>query len=333
LTAKEETNVYNMPAVSIIVPVYNTERYIEKCLESLVNQTLKDIQIVIVNDGSTDGSSQIIDKFLQRHHEKIVYIEKKNGGLSEARNVGMQYATSDYIGFVDSDDYVELTMYEKMYNKAKEDCADLVECDFYWEYSKRIKQDIGKFYDLNDMLVKVRVMAWNKIIKNDLLKKDNLQYPAGLRYEDIEFSYKLIPRLKKIGFVKEPLYHYMQRDNSISHVQNDKTRDIFQVLDGVINYYKDNDLYEEYKEKLEYVYMRYLLGSSFLRIVKIDIRELREIILSETWEKLNSNFPGWKKNPILKRSILLKDLYFRTINRFTYKLYSKLFHVIMAGKQ
>ena len=125
-----------MPKVSVIVPVYNVEEYLERCLDSLVNQTLKDIEIIIVNDGSTDGSKEIIQKYLNKY-KNIVYLEKENGGLSSARNYGIPYAKGEYIGFVDSDDYVELTMYEKMYNKAIEEKSDMVECDFIWEYPNK----------------------------------------------------------------------------------------------------------------------------------------------------------------------------------------------------
>jgi glycosyltransferase involved in cell wall biosynthesis len=317
-----------MPAVTIIVPVYNVETYLEKCLTALVNQTLHDIQIIIVDDGSTDESCKIIEKFKEKYSEKIICVKKENGGLSDARNVGMRYATGDYIGFVDGDDYIDVNMYEKMYNKAKEVSADLVECDFFWEYTKRIKQDIGKFYELKDILVKLRVMAWNKIIKRVLIEKNNIKYPVGLRYEDIEFTYKLIPYINKVGFVKDSLYHYLQRNSSISHIQNDKTCDIFTVLSNVINFYKEKGFYEKYQEQIEYIYMRFLLGSSFLRMVKIGDRKTRRRILEENWEKLNTQYPDWKKNKILTKSRSLKDVYFKTVNRFTYRIYSMLFHVI-----
>ena len=130
-----------MPKVSVIVPVYNVEEYLERCLDSLVNQTLKDIEIIIVNDGSTDGSKEIIQKYLNKY-KNIVYLEKENGGLSSARNYGIPYAKGEYIGFVDSDDYVEITMYENMYNKAIEEKSDMVECDFIWEYPNKKREDI-----------------------------------------------------------------------------------------------------------------------------------------------------------------------------------------------
>ena len=176
-----------MSKVSVIVPVYNVEKYIKKCLESLVNQTLRDIEIIVVNDGSQDKSKEIIAEYV-RKYPNIVYVEKENGGLSDARNYGMKYAKGDYIAFVDSDDYVDTTMYEKMYNKAVEEKADYVECDFYWEYPDKLKKDVGiRYSNKKDMLVYARVVAWNKLIKREIIHNE---FPKGLYYEGEEFFYK-----------------------------------------------------------------------------------------------------------------------------------------------
>ena len=135
-----------MPKVSVIVPVYNVEKYIDKCLESLVNQTLKDIEIIIVNDGSTDNSIKIVEEYKEKYKNKIIYLEKENGGLSDARNYGIQYAKGEYIAFLDSDDYVDRKMYEKLYNKAIENNSDIVECDFYWKYTNKLILDTRNEY-------------------------------------------------------------------------------------------------------------------------------------------------------------------------------------------
>ena len=131
-----------MPKVSIIVPIYNVEGYIEKCLETLVNQTLEDIEIILVNDGSTDNSELIAKRFFEKYPEKIVYLEKENGGLSDARNYGIPYSKGEYIAFLDSDDYVEKNMYEEMYELAKRENSDMVQCNFYWEYPDKNKRKI-----------------------------------------------------------------------------------------------------------------------------------------------------------------------------------------------
>ena len=205
-----------MPKVSIIVPIYNVEMYIEKCLETLVNQTLKDIEIILVNDGSKDGSAEIAKKYLKKYPEKIVYLEKENGGLSDSRNYGLPYAKGEYIAFLDSDDYVEENMYEEMYELAKKEDSDMVECNFYWSYPRKNKKDIGeKYYGKKQMLEKARVVAWNKLYKKEIIDKAKVEFPKGLIYEDVEFFYKLVPYIENVSFVKEPLIYYVQRKNNL----------------------------------------------------------------------------------------------------------------------
>ena len=316
----------NMTKVSIIVPVYNVEKYLKKCLDSLINQTLKEIEIIIVNDGSTDNSELIIKIYTENYPDKIKVINKENGGLSDARNYGIPYATGEYIAFLDSDDYVELDTYEKMYNKAKEDGSDLVECDFIWEYPDRKKIDTGKIYNnKKEMLTYARVVAWNKLIKRSLIEEHKMEFPKGLRYEDVEFFYKMVPYYNKVSFVKEPLIHYIQRSSSISNTQNERTKEIFTIMDNVIKYYKENNLYEEYKTELEYTYARLLLCSSLFRITKIEDAKIRKQLLNETWTRLNNEFPNWKKNEILKKDKSAKNFYMKTVNKFTYKIYCAIF--------
>lgn len=318
-----------MAKVSVIVPVYKVEKYLEKCLESLVNQTLSDIEIVIVNDGSPDNSEKIIEIYSKRYPNKIKYVKKQNGGLSSARNYGIPYATGEYIAFLDSDDYVELNMYELMYDKAIEDNYDMVECNFIWEYTNKAKIDIGeKYKGTNEALEKARVVAWNKLYRRDVLINSNILFPEGLRYEDVEFFYKILPSLNKIGFVDNAFIHYVQRDNSISNTQNERTKEIFNILDNVLIFYKNNELYEKYKEELEYTYTRYLLCSSLKRMVKVKDKVIRDKLLSETWIRLNENFPHWKKNSILQKK-RIKNLYMRSINKLTLNIYCKLFQVIL----
>ena len=318
-----------MPKVSIIVPVYNVERYIVRSMDSLVNQTLKDIEIIVVNDGSTDNSKKLIEIYQEKYPNKIKLVDKKNGGLSDARNYGIPYATGEYIAFLDSDDYVELDTYEKMYNKAKEDDSDLVECDFIWEYPDRKKVDTGKIYNnKKEMLTYARVVAWNKLIKRNLIEEHKMEFPKGLRYEDVEFFYKMVPYYNKVSFVKEPLIHYIQRSSSISNTQNERTKEIFTVLDNVITYYTENNFYDEYKEELEYVYTRFLLCSSLLRMVKINDKDIRKNMIKTTWENLNTKFPNWKNNEILKKNKSLKDRYMKSVNKFTYKIYCTILHFV-----
>ena len=318
-----------MPKVSVIVPFYNVEGYIEKCLETLVNQTLEDIEIILVNDGSKDRSIEIVNKFLEAYPEKLVYLEKENGGLSDARNYAIPYAKGEYIAFLDSDDYVEKDMYQKMYELAKKENSDMVECDFYWEYPDKLKKDVGVIYNgKKEMLEKVRVVAWNKLIRREILEKTEVKFPKGYRYEDVEFTYKLVPFIEKVSFLKKPCVHYIQREGSISNSQNERTKEIFDVLDHVIDYYKEKGIYETYQEEIEYIYVRYAFCSSLLRIVKIEDVALQEKLLNLTWEKVNTNFPNWKRNSILIKGKGLKNLYLKTINQFTYNIYTTILSIM-----
>ncbi len=318
-----------MAKVSVVVPIYNVEEYLERCIESLVKQTLEDIEIILVNDGSRDKSGTIAQEFQKKYPDKIKYVEKENGGLSDARNYGMKYATGEYIAFLDSDDYIEKNAYKVMYKKAKEEDSDYVECDFIWEYPEKSKKDEQiKYANKNEMLAFVRVVAWNKLIRREVITNNNIEFPKGLRYEDVEFTYKLIPHINKFSYVNEFFIHYTQRQNSIANVQNEKTAEIFEVLDNVITYYKQNNFYDEYKEELEYNYARYLLCSSLKRICKIPDNQKRKELINKTWDNLNSKYPEWKKNKILRNVQLGKNKYMRTINKFTYKIYILLFRVI-----
>lgn len=230
----------------------------------------------------------------------------------------------DYIAFLDSDDYVENNMYELLYEKAQEANYDMVECDFIWEYPNKFKIDTGEVYcTKKEALEKARVVAWNKLYKKEIIKSSNVQFPKGLRYEDVEFFYKILPNLNKIGFVKQPLVHYIQRENSISNTQNIRTKEIFTILDNVINFYKENGIYDEYKEELEYTYARYLLCSSFKRITKVQDKVMKKQLLKETWNNLNTNFPNWKKNKLIRKNSW-KNRYMRSVNYFTFKIYGKI---------
>lgn len=313
-----------MKKVSVIVPFYNVEKYIDRCLNSLVNQTLEDIEIIIVNDGSKDNSETIAKEYASKYKNKIIYLKKENGGLSDARNYAIPYATGEYIAFLDSDDYVEVNMYEQMYEKAKKENADIVECDFLWEYPNEKIESKGKIYkDKHDILLNARVVAWNKLIKKELIEKTKVKFPYGLRYEDVEFFYKLIPYINKLDIVNKPFVHYVQRDNSISNSQNSRTKEIIDILDNVINYYKENAIYEEYRNELEYNYARYILCSSLLRMIMIENKKERKEIINDSWNKLNDTFPNWKKNKYIKNKTL-KNKYMLSVNNITIKIYEKI---------
>ena len=175
-----------MPAVSVIVPVYNTEKYLEECIRSLTEQTLSSLELIFVDDGSTDASPKILERYRARDPEHIRVITQKNAGQGKARNVGLAAATGEYVGFVDSDDYVDRRMYAAMYTRAGSEELDLVECDFhYLEEDGREKRSYGS------------AAPWNKLIRRRLLTDNDIWFPEGYIYEDTSFYLKLRPFVKK----------------------------------------------------------------------------------------------------------------------------------------
>ena len=175
-----------MKKVSIIVPVYNVEKYLRKCLNSLVNQTLTDIEVILVNDGSKDKSQEIINEFKEKYPEKIKAFETVNGGAAKARNYALEHVTGEYIGFVDSDDYVEEDMYEKLYNKAIEENAEIVCCNYY-----RVQEEVNKFSAKkfgNQRINKDNI--FNKSIYEEKLLFDEVPYLWNKIFNCLCFFYR-----------------------------------------------------------------------------------------------------------------------------------------------
>ena len=286
-----------MVKVSVIVPVYNVEKYLDKCLKSLINQTLKDIEVIVVNDGSPDNSQKIIDKYVKKY-ENVKSYEKKNGGLSDTRNYGLQYVTGEYIAFIDSDDYIDNTMLEKMYNKAIKDDLDIVVCDSIEVYddSKFILKKSNLNYSKNDVnnYIISPPMACCRLYKKYLF--DNVNFEKGIFYEDLNLTPSLVKYTDKVGFVDEGLYYYVQRNNSImrQNVYNPKLLDIFYVLEN-----NEKILFDDYPEEIEYLYITHLLRSASLRFVDYD--NAKELI-DKVVEVMKSKFPHYSKNVYYKKS-------------------------------
>jgi len=171
-----------MIKVSVIVPVYNVEKLLKRCIDSLLGQTLQEIEIIAVDDGSTDSSLAILENYAKQN-KKLKCIGKKNGGLSDARNHGLPYATGEYVGYVDSDDFVDPDMYETMYDKAKEHGSDIVECNLHHTYANYEDTEIMvKYYKPEELLCFGRHIAWNKIYRRSWLLETGVQFPFGLIY-------------------------------------------------------------------------------------------------------------------------------------------------------
>lgn len=286
-----------MPKVSVIVPVYNVENYLKKCLDSLASQSFKDFEVIIVNDGSPDNSGKIIDEYTKKYSNFKGFV-KENGGLSDARNYGIKKAKGDYVALVDSDDYVDKNFLEKMYTKAIEDNLDIVVCD-----------TINVYEDGNEQIIKSNLRYSNSNIKNYLLapptgcirlykRKLLLKegFKKGILYEDLELVPGLVLETKKIGFLEEGLYYYLQRSGSIMKQAkfNEKLLDIFKVLD--VNYQK---LMKKYPLEIEYLYITNLLRTTTLRF--LDYKNTKKH-LKQINDIMTKRFPNWMENIYFKKS-------------------------------
>lgn len=308
-----------MPKVSVIVPVYNVEKYLDRCLDSLVNQTLQEIEIIVINDSTPDQSQIIIDKYMNLYSNKVFSYIKPNGGLSDARNYGMSKMKGDYFGFVDGDDYVEYSMFEKLYERATQEEADVTTCDFYWTYPNRLQRATdGPYTNERELLTKMMPTVWNKLYKKSWFDSLDIEFPVGLRYEDSSFSIRLAPFIKKLAYVNEPLVYYVQRQDSITYTQNSKVGDMLTVFNDIFEFYQKHNLYDQYQSELEYLTLKYFLGSSFLRAAQIQDKNTRKAILKEGWDLLNKRFPMWRKNQYLLSQKDKKHLYYRYTNKSIY---------------
>ena len=206
--------------ISVIVPVYNVEPYLHKCLDSIINQTYSDLEILVVDDGSTDRSGEICDEYVKQD-ERIQVFHTENKGLSAARNLGLGRATGDWVGFVDSDDWIEPDMYELLLKRAIETEADVVECSFCMVYPKQMiikkKEELDITGDdcIRALLQeKISGVVWNKLWNRDCFIHQ--RFPVGRIYEDIATVYLILYNIKRISIISAIKYSYLVRDESLS---------------------------------------------------------------------------------------------------------------------
>lgn len=213
--------------ISIIIPVYNMEEYLDICLESLLSQTLNEVEVIFVDDGSTDKSVEKLKTYIEKYNN-IRLLCQKHKGVSAARNLGIRHSSGDYITFVDADDYVEYNMYNKLYNMAYENNSDMIICDFYEKYedkkeSVRVLKNVDNYENVLDV-VKNEIInkheyafCFNKLYKSNIIKNNNIAFNESISIcEDLEFNLKYIDRCDKITYLPIPLYNYLIRPTSAS---------------------------------------------------------------------------------------------------------------------
>ena len=318
--------------LSIIVPVYGVEKYIDKCLNSLVKQSLKEIEIIVVNDGTKDNSQKIIDKYVKKYPDKIKSYIKENGGQGSARNYGLKKATGEYIGYVDSDDFVEKDMYKKLYNKAKENNYDIVVCGNYnvsEDYqNKNIDAFINNYNTDLENIFFGKMAVWNKIYKRDILIKNKLEFKEKVWYEDLAFTLKAIMNSNTFAFIDEPLYDYLIREGSTMNNSNVKRNlEILEAFNDILSYIQHNKK-EEYFSKIEFLAIDHIYISAIVRVLKAEADDkVKRETINKLIDYMNKKFPNYKNNKYINTLSKNRKIIYKLINIKMYGLINLIFKV------
>ena len=293
--------------ISVVVPVYKVEKYLKRCIESIIKQTYKNIEIILVDDGSPDNCGKICDEYASKD-KRIKVIHKKNGGLSSARNEGLKIANGEYISFIDSDDYISNVFIEKLYSICKEQKCEIALCEYERVYDKiehncieenKNENSIIEIYNNKEILKKIyskdyliTIVAWNKLYNKKLFK--NIVFPEGRLHEDEATTYKILYNTKKVAILREKLYYYFYDINSIMNKKyNLKRLDILYALKDRADFFesiKEIELYELTMKK----YTEALINCYILCKRNIDDSKYIQDILLNNFKKNIMNLIKYK---------------------------------------
>lgn len=298
--------------VSIIVPVYNVEEYLPECIDSLIGQTYKNLEIILVDDGAKDKSGNICDEYAKKD-ERIRVIHKKNGGLGDARNTGAKSATGEYLLFIDSDDWVHEDLVKKTFEAAEAKNADIVLFHFARVEEGKItgSSSVNVNVPVNEALSvennpQIIVSSWSgvdKLYRRSFWEENAFQFTVGRYFEDLGTIPKVMAMAKKVVHIPDVLYYYRIRKSSIMHDPNleKKYIDRIFVMEDVLAYYKEHGIYEKFEKELEYLVLKNLY-----------FYPAREIVYHDKDSEYLPRFKkyAFEKFPKLAKNTYLKELPF-----------------------
>lgn len=311
------------PKVSIIVPIYNIEDYVERCIVSLISQSYTNLEIILIDDGSNDRSRDIADHYASLEKNVFSY-HKINGGLSDARNYGIAKMTGDYCMFVDGDDTIENNAILLLVNSLISNNSEISVCDMKYIYSDHeVIASGGEFvvedFKSNRNIIFINNSACNKLFKKELFS--DVIFPVGLWYEDLATIPIVISKASKVSKVDVALYNYIQRSDSIAHTINDKIFDIYKAIDHVHQYYSDNQLEDEINK----LYIHHGLYLTTLRIKDSASDPI------EYWNKnliqLNHYYPEWRNNLWFSGYSIKQNIIFKLMQLKMLKIVKVLYKV------
>ena len=305
--------------ISIIVPIYNAEKYINKCVDSLLRQTKEEIEFILINDGSTDNTDSLLREYKDK---RIKYFKNKNQGIGKTRNFGIDKAKGKYLMFIDSDDYIEKDACEKLFNKAENSKLDLVVCNFYKVYDNGEVEDIilpsfknTTLKDTPSLIRQINLSPWNKLYKTNLIKENNIRFIENLKYEDAPFVSEALDKAKKIGKVDESLNYYVIHGNSETTVRDRRIFDILKIIEILRKQFKNK---EYIKEDLNKLTVRMITNYTVQQRVQKDKKVGMEFI-DKAFEYMKKEIPDYKNNKYFEERTFLR----RTIEKS--KLLTKIY--------
>lgn len=296
-----------MVKVSVVIPVYNVERYLEECLDSVINQTLCDIEIICINDGSTDNSLDILESYAKKD-KRIKIINNENQGLSTTRNIGLEISIGKYICFLDSDDYLELNTLMEAYNISEQysldmclfkliNFDDITKKQFTEEYfdmtylKELVGNNVFNHHDIGETLFRISVTVHSKLFKRDLIS--DLRFPEGLIFEDNTFFTEAMFKAERVFFLDKYLYNRRLHSDSITHGNTERFTDWIEIYNLLIGITKDNGFYDDYKKVLYYK----AISNSYVKFKEIDEKH-KEAFFKKLKEDYIQKQVEWKNDEV-----------------------------------
>lgn len=319
---------------SVVVPVYNVKDYLPKCIDSVLAQDFEDYEIVLVDDGSTDGESgAICDRYAAAHPERIRVIHKPNGGLGDARNVGMEAAQGEYVVFLDSDDYIGAGMFRTLAGAIDRFHSDVIDFGFAVDtdgtITKRLVDDLphNRTFTLAELpqLLLTQPNAWSRCWKRSLFLDTGIRYPSRVWYEDIRTTTKLFAAADSICAVPDVFYYYVVREGSITRNPNVKRNaEILEAFDDLLGWFRENDLFERYYNELSRLAVDHVLLAASVRVLRVDPQSE---LLDRFQDYVQAQFPDYMENPYLQALSRSRKLILRLLRQRKYRTVRMLFAV------
>ena len=319
-----------MAKVSVIIPVYNAEKYLNQCISSIANQTMQDIEILAINDGSTDNSLNLLDQLSEKYKGRLKVFTKENGGAGSARNIGIENANGEFIKFVDADDYLRADILEKMYSIAKEHGVSLVRGNYQTILGPIKMEDKCSWSDIKgsqivdlsknkDYIVTETPGIGNKLISRDLI--GDLRFPEKTKWEDLAIMPVVIASSEKLFHIDEPVYNYRVNMNTtikdfinkIPHIL-----DIIKCVENIETEMQKRGLSEEYKSQIESLYILHTLFRVENAMLWVNFpHKKKEIVVSSLLGILDAKYPNWQENRIVELYKSKNALFNFDINRLS----------------